>query len=221
MPPPSIGERAAVPDAALLGPVWDAPKNIARYQNLLGVRDYFAAGDRLVTRQHKGMVMKRAATMALIIFASWILPHRAQASTASTALRQAVHAGARLFQEAHFGGHLQVPLNAQAAFASALSDQAPAQNTGITCATCHLHGGRTAGRLPDGRQIPSLRNAAAIFPRVAHGRVVTLGHQIRHCVRQGLGGTAPAYGSAALVDLTAYLGALAHGQRIAIGTPPH
>lgn len=193
-------------------------KNTAPYQNRSAVRDYFAAGDRLVTRQHKDMVMNRAVTMALTIFASCILPHSAQASTA---LRQAVHAGARLFQEAHFGGHLQVPLNAHAAFASALSDHASTQNTGITCATCHLHGGRTAGRLPDGRQIPSLRNAAAIFPRFAHGRVVTLSHQIRHCVRQGLGGTAPAYGGRALVDLVAYLGALAHGQRIAIGAPPH
>lgn len=196
-------------------------KNTAPYHNLSGIEDYFAVGDRLVTIEHKDMVMNRAATMALTIFASVILPYSVQASMASTALRQAVHAGARLFQEAHFGGHLQAPLNADAAFAGALSDHTPTPNTGITCATCHLHGGRTPGRLPDGRQIPSLRNAAAIFPRVAHGRVVTLSHQIRHCVRQGLGGTAPAYGSTALLDLTAYLGALAHGQRIAIGARPH
>ena len=196
-------------------------KNTVPYQGQSRVGDYFVAGDRLVTIEHKDMVMNRTATMVLAIFASVILPYSAQASMASMALRQAVHAGARLFQGAHFGGHLQVPLNAKAAFAGALSDHVPTQNTGITCATCHLHGGRTSGRLPDGRQIPSLRNAAAIFPRVAHGRVVTLSHQIRHCVRQGLGGTAPAYGGTALVDLTAYLGALAHGQRIAIGTRPH
>ncbi len=87
----------------------------------------------------------------------------------------------------------------------------------MTCESCHLGGGKVKGRLPNGKVLPSLVNAAAIYPRVSHGKVKTLSQQIRHCVRDGLGGNAPAYGSADLADMIAYLGSIAHGQPVDIG----
>lgn len=145
-----------------------------------------------VMTQAVGIVMLTGVTVA------W-------ASPAALALAQAVANGARLFATDSFGGHERT-----------LSGQP------TTCATCHSHGGRTMGRLPNGKPIPSLINAAAIFPRYnphMH-RVVTLETQIRACVRNGLLGHPPAYGSRAMADLVSYLGSLAHGQPVAIGAKP-
>ena len=79
--------------------------------------------------------------------------------------------------------------------------------------------GRTRGQLPDGRHIPSLRNAAAVFPRYSakSHRIVTLEDQIRHCVKDGIKGRAPAFHGATMVDLVSYLKSLATGRRMAIG----
>lgn len=138
---------------------------------------------------------------------------------ASAAVAQAVRQGAALFASGHFGSTLHAPLGASAAFDS-FGDGA-SQGPLMSCESCHSNGGRTRGRVPGGPSIASLVNASAIFPRYRkHHGVVTMGMQIRHCVRAGIHGRAPAYNSPELVDLEAYLGSLAQGQRIHIGGKP-
>jgi len=92
-----------------------------------------------------------------------------------------------------------------------------------TCATCHLNGGLSRGRLLDKRSIPSLVNAIAIFPRYSAKlhKVITLQTQIRVCVNSGLGGMPPAYGGERMTAIISYLGSLAHGQTVDIGGAKH
>lgn len=140
-------------------------------------------------------------SLRLISAAAVLLFSAASAFAADTpdkALAQVVAKGADLYAHATFGGN------------------------GRTCESCHVGGGKVAGQLPNGRAIPSLANAAAIFPRFSRGagQVVTLEGQIRQCIKGGLGGTAPQGGSPDLVALSAYLGSIAHGQAVEIGGTP-
>lgn len=116
----------------------------------------------------------------------------------SDALAGAVRNGQRLFTTATFGG------------------------SGKTCNSCHLHGGKGPGKMPNGKRLPSLSNAAAIFPRynAKFGRVITLEDQIHHCIANALRGKPPAYDSAAIRDLTAYVTSLAQGTPIDMGGKP-
>jgi len=93
---------------------------------------------------------------------------------------------------------------------------------GRFCQTCHLSGGMAPGRLPDGKAIPSLANAAAVFPlfKPRQGRVVTLSDQIRNCVGGALEGNAPAYGSDELNALVVYVTSLSQGKAIDMGGKP-
>jgi len=143
------------------------------------------------------------------------------ASVSSRALDQAVSAGARIFNNDSFGSTVRPVENASRAFAMAGTDVKPVGSPFLTCATCHINGGRTRGLLEDGRRFASLRNAAAVFPRynVKLHRTMTLTAQIRHCVRAGIVGRPPAYTSAAMVDLVSYLTSLATGVPMAIGGP--
>ena len=147
----------------------------------------------------KNIVKTAVGVAALIVTTS------AFASPASQALAKAVHAGAHIFNTDTFGGHEQ-----------------SFHGTHTTCSTCHVDGGRVMGHLPNGKKIPSLTNAAAIFPRYnPHmGKVITLETQIRGCVHNGLLGHPPAYGSRTMVNLVSYLGSLAHGQPVDIGGKP-
>ena len=132
-------------------------------------------------------------------------------------LAQAVARGAHIFKDDSFGSHVRPVANAASAFADMGSSPAPARF--MTCAVCHVHGGLTRGVLADGRHIPSLRNAAAVFPRYSakSHRIVTLEDQIQHCVKDGIKGRPPAFQGATMVDLVSYLKSLAAGQRMAIG----
>ncbi|MHB1993622.1 c-type cytochrome [Metallibacterium scheffleri] len=113
-------------------------------------------------------------------------------------LQAAVQRGAHLFATDTFGGH------------------------GMTCQSCHSGGGKIAGQVAGGGKIPSLANAAAIFPRYSPraGKVITLEDQIRGCIAGGLGGKPPAYGSQALTDLASYLTFLSNGKPIDMGGKP-
>ncbi len=93
---------------------------------------------------------------------------------------------------------------------------------GRVCESCHLGGGKEAGRLPNGKPIPSLANAAAIFPRfrAKDNRVITLSDQIRACVAGALQGTPPEYGSDELNALVSYLTSLSQGKPIDMGGKP-
>ncbi len=86
----------------------------------------------------------------------------------------------------------------------------------MTCDSCHINGGTTMGRLPNGKRFPSLVNAVAIFPRYnpRMHKVITLETQIRACIQNGLMGHAPAYGSQTMTDLVSYLASIAHGQPV-------
>jgi thiosulfate dehydrogenase len=118
-------------------------------------------------------------------------------NAAETPLETAVATGAHLFATATFGG------------------------SGRTCESCHLDGGKSPGQFGD-RKLPSLVNAAAIFPRFSRGagRVVTLEGQVQNCIKGALEGTPPALGSPDMVALTAYLGSIAKGQPVEIGGTP-
>lgn len=93
---------------------------------------------------------------------------------------------------------------------------------GKVCASCHLGDGKEPGKLPNGKAIPSLTNAAAIFPRFQQrtGKVITLTDQIRSCAVNALQGTPPDYGSDKLNALASYVTSLAQGKPIDMGGTP-
>ena len=120
------------------------------------------------------------------------------ASAAEPQLEKAVEQGKSLFLHSTFGGN------------------------GKVCDACHLGGGKEQGKLPNGNAIPSLSNAAAIFPRyrAKDNKVVTLEDQVRSCIANALQGTPPAYGSEELTALVSYLTSLAQGKAIDMGGKP-
>jgi len=122
----------------------------------------------------------------------------AGAATKADSVQQAIERGKELFMKATFGG------------------------SGRHCNTCHKGGGMTKGELPDGKPIPSLTNAAAIFPRYddEYHHVKTLQDQIRYCVLNAVKGKPPAYGGPEMTELVTYLTSLSEGKPIDMdGTP--
>ncbi len=120
------------------------------------------------------------------------------AAAAGPQLEKAIQDGRALFIHETFGGN------------------------GMTCQSCHAGGGVGPGRLPGGAAIPSLSNAAAIFPRFNQkaNKVVTLEDQLRQCVAGGLQGKPPAYGSEHLTQLVSYISSLAQGRPLDMGGKP-
>jgi thiosulfate dehydrogenase len=90
---------------------------------------------------------------------------------------------------------------------------------GRVCQSCHLDGGLKPGKLPNGKPIPSLGNAATLFPhfRKQDNKVITLSGQIRACIAGGLQGKPPAYGSEELNSLVSYVTSLSQGKAINMG----
>lgn len=82
-----------------------------------------------------------------------------------------------------------------------------------TCETCHLNGGTTEGKTPDGKAIPSLVGAAAHYPRYAakSEMVITLSRQMARCIKGALQGAPPPPGSKDLVFLETYVASLSKG----------
>ena len=142
------------------------------------------------------MAMKRMMMVAMGI-GIWV-GGTALAVAAPGPLQQSIQHGKDLFTTAHFGGN------------------------GRTCNTCHKGEGRSEGMLPNGKKIPSLRNAAAIFPRYNKnaGMVLTLQQQVHRCVMGALKGTPPAYDSPEMTDLVSYLTSLSQGKAIDMGGAP-
>lgn len=120
------------------------------------------------------------------------------AAAAEPPLEKAIQGGKALFIHETFGGN------------------------GMTCQSCHAAGGVGPGKLPGGAAIPSLSNAAAIFPRFNQkaNKVVTLEDQLRHCIAGGLQGKPPAYGSEQLTQLVSYVSSLAQGKPLDMGGKP-
>ncbi len=96
------------------------------------------------------------------------------------------------------------------------------EGAGRTCQTCHSAGGKGATVLPNGVRKPSIAGAARYFPRfnAKVGHVLTLEDQVRRCVAGGLQGQAPAYDSADMRAMIAYLTSLSQGKVIDMGGRP-
>ncbi len=109
-----------------------------------------------------------------------------------------------------------------AAQGKTLFTQAKFKGNGRVCESCHLGGGLEPGRRPDGKPIPSLANAAAVFPRYKEraGRVFTLSDQIRGCIGGALEGQVPEEGSEELTALLVYVTSLSQGKAIDMGGKP-
>jgi len=137
-------------------------------------------------------------TLALIIVGGLTSPMARAAGPGAGGLAQAIHQGRHLFTHATFGG------------------------AGKTCSSCHSNGGKGPGKLPNGKKIPSLTNAAAVFPmyKAKFGRIITLEDQIRHCIANALKGTPPPYDSDEIRNLTVYVTSLAEGTPINLGGKP-
>jgi thiosulfate dehydrogenase len=166
---------------------------------------------------HRGIVRRARMVLAgaAVVWAG------ASYASLPPALAQAVARGAHIFKEDSFGSQVRPVASAASAFANMGHSH---RRVGfMTCAACHVGGGLTRGQLPDGRSIPSLRNAAAVFPRYSakSHRIVTLEDQIRHCVKDGIKGRPPSYRGATMVDLVSYLKSLASGRRMRIGGAFH
>lgn len=122
----------------------------------------------------------------------------AYAAESAAPLQAAVAKGKDIFMHPTFGGN------------------------GKACTSCHHNGGTGPGALPDGTKLPSLSNAAAIFPRLnKKGKLVTLEDQVRNCVAGAIKGTPPAYDSAEMRHLVVYLTSLSQGKAIDMGGKPH
>ena len=113
-------------------------------------------------------------------------------------LEKSVAAGKALFMHGTFGGN------------------------GRTCETCHTAGGTVQGKMPGNITIPSLLNAAAIYPRfnLRVNKVITLEDQIRNCILGALHGKPPAYGSIRMNALVSYITSLSRGKPMDMGGKP-
>jgi len=142
-------------------------------------------------------VHKNSAFALVIALGAFVLAPRA-AVAFEPQLEKAVGEGKSLFAHNTFGGN------------------------GKVCESCHLAGGREPGRLPNGTSIPSLSNAAAIFPRyrAKDNRVVTLEDQVQTCVANALQGTPPVYGSVEMNALVSYITSLSQGKAMDMGGKP-
>jgi thiosulfate dehydrogenase len=121
-----------------------------------------------------------------------------QAAAAEPQLEKAIQAGQALFAHETFDGN------------------------GMTCQSCHANGGVGLGKLPNDTAIPSLSNAATIFPRFnpRANKVVTLEDQLRNCIVRALQGKPPAYGTEQMMQLVSYIASLAQGKPLDMGGRP-
>lgn len=139
------------------------------------------------------LFMGMAGVAAVALFASVLY-----AAGKDPHLDKAVRTGKALFMHGTFGGN------------------------GSTCETCHAGGGLVPGKMPNGMTIPSLSNAAAIYPRFnprVH-KVITLEDQIRNCIIGALHGKPPAYGSVRMNALVSYITSLSRGKPMEMGGKP-
>ena len=145
---------------------------------------------------HHRMLKGIAMASALGCLAVFMLP-AAQAADIPTQLQSAATQGKDIFMHPSFGGN------------------------GKACNSCHHDGGMGPGALPDGTPLPSLNNAAAIFPRFNRkGKLVTLQDQVHNCVAGAIEGTPPSYDSDKMRLLVVYLTSLSQGKSIDMGGKP-
>ena len=147
------------------------------------------------TRHHR-MAPRIAGLSALGCF-TLLICSAALAAEIPQPLQAAVDQGKEIFMHPSFGGN------------------------GKACNSCHRNGGTGPGALPDGTPIPSLSNAAAVFPRLnKKGNLITILDQVHNCIAGAIEGTPPAYDSDKMRLLVSYLTSLAQGKTIDMGGKP-
>jgi len=121
-----------------------------------------------------------------------------KAAATEPQLEKAIQGGHALFVHETFGGN------------------------GKNCQSCHVNGGVGLGKLPNGTAIPSLSNAATIYPRFnpKANKVITLEDKVGNCIAGALRGNPPAYGSEQLSQLVSYVTSLAQGKPLDMGGKP-
>ncbi len=127
-----------------------------------------------------------------------------------------------LFASMSYAAGLGLPLEKSVATGKALFIHGTFGGNGSTCETCHTSGGTVPGKMPGNITIPSLANAAAIYPRFnpRAKKVITLEDQIRNCIVGALHGKPPAYGSVRMNALVSYITSLAQGKPMDMGGKP-
>ncbi len=143
--------------------------------------------------KHNRLLPAAAGAVFVVLFVSVVF-----AAGMEQHLDKSVQTGKALFLHGTFGGN------------------------GSTCETCHSGGGTAPGKMPHGMTIPSLANAAAVYPRFnprVH-RVITLEDQIRNCIIGALHGKPPEYGSLRMNALVSYITSLSQGKPIDMGGKP-
>ena len=93
---------------------------------------------------------------------------------------------------------------------------------GMTCESCHLNGGVGSGQTAKRPTIPSLTNAATIYPRfeAKKNKVITLEQKVQDCVAGAIKGKPPAHGSEQMTHLVTYVTSLAQGKPLNLGGKP-
>ena len=151
----------------------------------------------MTTKTHRRLALKwMTVATALGCLAQSTLAS-SWATEISPQLQTAVAQGKDIFMHPSFGGN------------------------GKACNSCHHDGGTGPGALPDGTPLPSLSNAAAIFPRLnKKGKLITLQDQVHNCVAGAIEGTPPAYDSDKMRLLVVYLTSLSQGKAVDMGGKP-
>jgi len=145
------------------------------------------------------MNMRKNIMMSAMVLAVGLSGSGMAYADSANSLSDAVSQGHQLFEKQTFGG------------------------SGRTCQTCHHEGGRGSTVLPNGVHKPAIAGAATYFPRFNPkvGHLLTLEDQVRRCVAGGLQGQPPAYDSAEMRAMIAYLTSLSQGKAINMGGKPH
>jgi thiosulfate dehydrogenase len=150
-----------------------------------------------INTAHRREAKWTAALSALACF-TLFMSCSAKAAEVPAQLQSAANQGKEIFMHPSFGGN------------------------GKACDSCHRNGGLGRGALPDGTPLPSLSNAAAIFPRFnKKGKLIVIQDQVRNCVAGAIKGTPPAYDSDKMRLLVVYLTSLSQGKTVDMGGKPH
>jgi len=90
--------------------------------------------------------------------------------------------------------------------------------TGTSCNSCHPGGGTTGGQMM-GMEIPTLKGAAATFPKYKKPakRVITLSQMNNMCIEMIMEGKPLKLGSDEAVALVAYVTSLSNGVKVQVG----
>ena len=149
---------------------------------------------RTTLHQRRMQWLGTVSVLGCLMLFTATAPHAAEISPQ---LQAAVDQGKDIFMHPSFGGN------------------------GKACNSCHHDGGTGPGALPDDTPLPSLSNAAAIFPRFnKKGKLITLQDQVRNCVAGAIEGTPPAYDSDEMRLLVVYLTSLSQGKSVDMGGKP-